>query len=227
MARGPLVTHQQFLRRFWAHWINLGLNAQRPLCVGHAALFWRRTDLRHVPAVLWRQRVPVPAALPVRGAGSGGSRGAKRPRCSSCLPCCADCSRWTKGEGLLMPSLSMLLSSGSPLHADGAARDPRDDHAPLLRDVRDDGRWRRFAAHAGGPGAAWRFRGPAMFAVEVQIVDEHHHEWRPGETGACATVGPAAPPSSSATPQRRPRCSATAGSIPVTSGPSTRTATCS
>src|SRR3569832_2803543 len=28
MPKGPLVTHEQFLRRFWTHWINLGLNAQ-------------------------------------------------------------------------------------------------------------------------------------------------------------------------------------------------------
>jgi acyl-coenzyme A synthetase/AMP-(fatty) acid ligase len=28
MAKGPLVTHEQFQRRFWTHWINLGLNAQ-------------------------------------------------------------------------------------------------------------------------------------------------------------------------------------------------------
>ena len=26
--KGPLVSHDQFIRRFWPHWINLGLNAQ-------------------------------------------------------------------------------------------------------------------------------------------------------------------------------------------------------
>lgn len=26
--KGPMVTHQQFLRRFWTHWIDLGLNAR-------------------------------------------------------------------------------------------------------------------------------------------------------------------------------------------------------
>lgn len=26
--KGPVVTHQQFLRRFWTHWIDLGLNAR-------------------------------------------------------------------------------------------------------------------------------------------------------------------------------------------------------
>lgn len=182
MAKGPLVTHQQFQRRFWTHWINMGLNAQSryvsatPIYFGGgrtfalSQLFCGGTVIMFPPPYRPEQLIEevrqrqathlflVPTLLRRLLALEG-------------------------GEGLLMPSLTMLLSSGSPLHAE-ERRAIRQKITPHFYEM--------YATTEGGgvsmltPPDQVRFGdsvGRTMFAIEVQVVDDHGNALPAGETG--------------------------------------------
>ena len=128
MAKGPLVTHQQFLRRFWAHWINLGLNAQSryisatPLYFGGGRTFALSQIFSGGTVCLFPP--PYHPEDLVREV---------RLRSATALFLVPTLLRrllaLEASDGLLMPSLTLLLSSGSPLHAEERTRDTPKDHA--------------------------------------------------------------------------------------------------
>jgi acyl-CoA synthetase (AMP-forming)/AMP-acid ligase II len=182
MAKGPLVTHQQFLRRFWAHWINLGLNAQSryvsatPLYFGGGRTFalsqlfsggtvclfpppYRPEDLvREVRLRSATAAFLVPTLL--------------RRLLALEAP-----------DGLLMPSLTLLLSSGSPLHA---------EERIAIRRKLTPNFYEMYATTEGGGVSLLTPEdqlvhgdsvGRTMFGVEVQVVDDDDRELPPGETG--------------------------------------------
>lgn len=189
MAKGPLVTHQQFLRRFWAHWINLGLNAQSryvsatPLYFGGGRTFalsqlfsggtvclfpppYRPEDLvREVRLRSATALFLVPTLL--------------RRLLALEAP-----------DGLLMPSLTLLLSSGSPLHAE--------ERLAIRRKLTPDF-YEMYATTEGGGVSLLTPEdqqvhgdsvGRTMFGVEVQVVDGDNRELAPGETGVLRYRGP-------------------------------------
>lgn len=180
--KGPLVSHGQFMRRFWTHWINLGLNAQSryvsstPLyfgggrtfalsqlfCGGTVVLFpppYRPDEL--VEEVRRREATAiflVPTLL---------------RRLLAIEP----------SKGMLMPSLKLLLSSGSPLHA---------NERQAIRERITPHFYEMYATTEGGGVSLLTpddqvdrgdSVGRAMFAVEIQVVDENNVLLPPGEAG--------------------------------------------
>jgi acyl-coenzyme A synthetase/AMP-(fatty) acid ligase len=182
MAKGPLVTHEQFQRRFWTHWINLGLIAQSryvsatPIYFGGgrtfalSQLFCGGTVIMFPPPYKPEELIEE-----------------VRRRQATHLFLVPTLLRRLLAleaqDGLLMPSLAMLLSSGSPLHAE-ERRAIRQKITPHFYEM--------YATTEGGgvslltPADQTRFGdsvGRTMFAIEVQVVDDHGKPLPAGETG--------------------------------------------
>jgi acyl-CoA synthetase (AMP-forming)/AMP-acid ligase II len=180
--KGPLITHYQFMRRFYPHWINLGLNAQSryvsstPLyfgggrtfalsqifCGGTVILFpppFRPEEL--VEEVRRREATAiflVPTLL---------------RRLLSII----------QSNEMLLPSLKLLLSSGSPLHS---------NERQAIRERITPNFYEMYATTEGGGVSLLTPEdqehhgdsvGRAMFAVEMQIVDEKNIVLPPGKVG--------------------------------------------
>lgn len=182
MAKGPLVTHQQFLRRFWAHWINLGLNAQSryvsatPLYFGGGRTFALSQIFSGGTVCLFPP--PYRPEDLVREV---------RLRSATALFLVPTLLRRLLAleapDGRLMPSLTLLLSSGSPLHAE--------ERLAIRRKITPNF-FEMYATTEGGGVSLLTPEdqlvhgdsvGRTMFAVEVQVVDEDNRELAPGETG--------------------------------------------
>jgi acyl-CoA synthetase (AMP-forming)/AMP-acid ligase II len=182
MAKGPLVTHQQFVGRFWAHWINLGLNAQSryvsatPLYFGGGRTF-ALSQLFSGGTVCLFPPPYQPEQLVAE----------VRTRNATALFLVPTLLRrmLTLGssEAPLMPSLTLLLSSGSPLH-------PEERRA--IRRTITPHFFEMYATTEGGgvslltPDDQQKYSdsvGRAMFSVEVQVVGDDHQPIEPEQTG--------------------------------------------
>jgi len=182
LPKGPLVSHEQFLRRFWAHWISLGLNAQSryvsatPLYFGGGRTF-ALSQLFAGGTVCMLPPPYPPEALVAEVARQDATALFLVPTLLRRL------LALTAPDRLLMPSLSLLLSSGSPLHPD-ERRAIRERITPHFYET--------YSTTEGGgvslltPDDQIRRGdsvGRAIFGVEVQVVDTTDAPVAPGETG--------------------------------------------
>lgn len=180
--KGPLISHGQFIRRFWAHWINLGLNAQSryvsstPLYFGGGRTFALSQMFCGGTVVLF-----PPPYRPEELVEEVRRREATAIFLVPTL--LRRLLAMESSSGLLMPSVRLLLSSGSPLH-ENERREIRERITPYFYEM--------YATTEGGgvslltPDDQVRRGdsvGRAMFGVEIQVVDESDRLLPPGETG--------------------------------------------
>jgi acyl-CoA synthetase (AMP-forming)/AMP-acid ligase II len=188
--KGPSITHQQMLRRFWTHWINLGLNGNdryvsaTPLFFGAGRTFAMSVLFAGGTVVLF----PPPFAADAL---------------------CAEVERVAATSLFLVPTqlrkllelpadavapmqrLKLLLSSGSPL-------DPQERHAIRERFCANFIEY--YASTEGGGISISNARtqmlhddsvGRPVFAVEVEVVDDSDTVLPPGQVGRLRYRGPA------------------------------------
>ncbi len=188
-VKGPLVTHRQFQRRFWPHWINLGLNAQSrfvsatPLYFGGGRTF-ALSQLFSGGTVILYPPPYEPHELVEE---------VNRCRASALFLVPTLLRRLLAldgGSGVLMPSLTMLLSSGSPLHAT-ERREIRDKLSPHLYEM--------YATTEGGGVSLLTPEdqrdhgdsvGRALFGVEVEVVGDSGEALPAGSRGVLRYRGP-------------------------------------
>jgi len=180
--KGPMISHRQFMRRFWPHWINLGLNAQSrymsstPLyfgggrtfalsqmfCGGTVLLFPPPYRPEELVAEVQRREATAIFLVPTL-----------LRRLLAMEP----------SKETLMPSLRLLLSSGSPLH-ENERREIRERITPYFYEM--------YATTEGGGVSLLTpddqlFRGDSvgrsMFGVEIQVVDDDNKRLPPNEPG--------------------------------------------
>ncbi len=187
--KGPVVTHQQFLRRFWTHWIDLGLNAREtyvsatPLYFGGGRTFCMSLLFCGGTAIIF----PPPfkphelaAEIERRGATSAFLVPTQLRRLLD-LPeeACAPLRR-----------MRLLLSSGAPLHP-WERLAIRDKLCPNFHEY--------YASTEGGGVSLLRPEemdrhpdsvGRPVFGVEVAILDDEGRPLPAGEVGRLAYRGP-------------------------------------
>jgi acyl-CoA synthetase (AMP-forming)/AMP-acid ligase II len=188
--KGPSITHQQMLRRFWTHWINLGLNGNdryvsaTPLFFGAGRTYAMSVLFSGGTVVLF----PPPFAADAL---------------------CAEIERTQATSLFLVPTqlrkllelpaevvapmrrLKLLLSSGAPL-------DPAERHA--IRE-RFCGNFIEIYASTEGGGISMSNAstqllhddsvGRPLFAVEVETVDDDDRVLPAGQVGRLRYRGPA------------------------------------
>lgn len=187
--KGPVVTHQQFLRRFWTHWMDLGLNAREtfvsatPLYFGGGRTFCMSLLFSGGTVVLFPppfRPEELAAEVARRGATSAFLVPTQLRRLLD-LP---------EAEAAPLRRLRLLLSSGAPLHpAERLAI--RDRLCPQLHEY--------YASTEGGgisllrpedmdhhPGSV----GRPVFGVEIAILAEDGRRLPVGEVGRLAYRGP-------------------------------------
>ncbi|WP_270935302.1 class I adenylate-forming enzyme family protein [Falsiroseomonas oryzae] len=187
--KGPAVTHGQFLRRLWTHWIDLGLNSREtylsatPLYFGGGRTFAVSLLFSGGTVVLFPPPWP-PEAFVAEVARRGATSAFLVPtqlRRLLDLP-----------DAALAPlrAMRLLLSSGAPLH-------PWERHA--IRDRICAGFHEYYASTEGGGVSLLRPEdieahgdsvGRPVFGVEVAILDDDGHHLAPGEVGRLAYRGP-------------------------------------
>lgn len=182
LPKGPLIGQEQFSRRFWTHWIDLGLNAQSrfvsatPLYFGGGRTFALSQMFCGGTVILYPP--PYQPAELVEEV---------RRREATAMFLVPTLLRrllaMERPEELQMPSLKLLLSSGSPLHAN-ERKEIRERITPHFFEM--------YATTEGGgvslltPEDQIRRGdsvGRAMFGVEVQVVDENDYLLPSGEVG--------------------------------------------
>lgn len=189
MPKGPVLTHDQFIRRFWAHWINIGLNANSlfvaatPLYFGGgrtfvlSQLFSGGTVCLFPPPYTPEELVEE---INVRQATAVFLVPTLLRRLLGHAP----------AAGCLMPTLQLLLSSGSPLHQD-ERRAIREKVTPNFYEL--------YATTEGGGVSLLTPKdqnthgasvGRPLYGVEAQIVDENNEIVEPGCTGILRYRGP-------------------------------------
>ena len=182
LPKGPLVGQEQLSRRFWTHWINMGLNAQSrfvsatPLYFGGGRTFALSQIFCGGTVILFPPPYR-PEELVEEVRRRDGTALFLVPTLLRRL------LAMEPSQGLLLPSLKLLLSSGSPLHAE-ERREIRERISPHFYEM--------YATTEGGgvsmltPEDQVRKGdsvGRAMFGVEVQVVDEENRLLPAGETG--------------------------------------------
>ena len=187
--KGPRITHRHFLRRFYTHWINLGLNAaSRYVCATPMYFGGGRTFTLSVLFSGGRVSLCAPPAEPQALAGHIREQSANA---IFLVP--------TQLRRLLqMPddvqsafrSLGLMISSGAPLQ-------PNERIAILDRLCPH---FHEYYASTEGGGVSLstprdlRERpssvGRPIFGVEVGIVDEHDQSLPPGKVGTLRYRGP-------------------------------------
>lgn len=189
MVKGPLVTHEQFLRRFWPHWINLGLNAQSrfvsatPLYFGGGRTFALSQLFSGGTVILF-----PPPYEPHELVQEVNRRQATALFLVPTL--LRRLLALDRTDGVSMPSLTVLLSSGSPLHA-AERRDIQKMLSPHLYEM--------YATTEGGgvslltPDDQRRHSdsvGRALFGVEIEVVADNGDALPAGVTGVLRYRGP-------------------------------------
>jgi acyl-CoA synthetase (AMP-forming)/AMP-acid ligase II len=188
--KGPSITHQQMLRRFWTHWINLELNSNdrfvsaTPLFFGAGRTFAMSVLFAGGTVILF----PPPFAVDAL---------------------CVEVERTAATSLFLVPTqlrkllelppasvapmrrLKLLLSSGSPL-------DPQERHA--IRERLCANFIEYYASTEGGGISISNAKtqmlhddsvGRPVFAVEVEVVDDNDELLPPGHVGRLRYRGPA------------------------------------
>ncbi len=188
--KGPRITHQQMLRRFWTHWINLGLNSNdrylsaTPLFFGAGRTFAMSVLFSGGTVVLFPPPFQ-PEALCAE---------IERAKATSLFLVPAQLRKLLElpvHQVAPMRRLSLLLSSGSPL-------DPAERHA--IRE-RLCGNFIEYYASTEGGGISISNAetqalhdssvGRPVFAVEVEVVDDNDAVLPPGRVGRLRYRGPA------------------------------------
>jgi acyl-CoA synthetase (AMP-forming)/AMP-acid ligase II len=187
--KGPAVTHLQFLRRFWTHWIDLGLNAREiyvsatPMYFGGGRTFGMSLLFSGGTVVLFPppyKPQELAAEIEKRNATSAFLVPTLLRRLLD-LPE-EDCAPIRR--------MRLLLSSGAPLH-------PWERHA-ILRKL-CAGFHEYYASTEGGGVSLLRPEdmavhedsvGRPVFGVEVAILDDDGNPLPPGEVGRLAYRGP-------------------------------------
>jgi acyl-CoA synthetase (AMP-forming)/AMP-acid ligase II len=189
IPKGPMLTHHQFLRRFWTHWINLGLNSHdryvsaTPLYFGGGRTF-AMSQLFTGGTVIMFPPPYAPDALVAEIA---------RRRATSVFLVPTLLRRLLElPTDVLAPmrALRQVLSSGSALH-------PEERRA--IRSRLCPGFFEYYASTEGGgvslltPEDQQVYEdsvGRPVFAVDVEIVDDEHRPLPPGTVGRLRYRGP-------------------------------------
>ncbi|WP_338664774.1 AMP-binding protein [Pararoseomonas sp. SCSIO 73927] len=187
--KGPVVTHYQFLRRFWTHWIDLGLDAKQvyvsatPLYFGGGRTFAMSQLFCGGTVVLFPPPYKPEDLV----------REVEFREATSCFLVPTLIRRLldlAPDKLLPMRRLSLLLSSGAPLHANERA---------MIRDRISAGFHEYYASTEGGGVSLLRPQdvdrhadsvGRPVFGVEVRVQDNDGRPLPPGEVGRLAYRGP-------------------------------------
>ncbi|MFZ9486259.1 MAG: class I adenylate-forming enzyme family protein [Alphaproteobacteria bacterium] len=187
--KGPVVTHQQFLRRFWTHWIDMGLNAREtyvsatPMYFGGGRTFSMSLLFSGGTVVLF----PPPykaAELAAEVARRGATSAFLVPTLLRRLLDLSD------AEAAPLRAMRLLLSSGAPLHPE-ERREIRRRLCPNFCEY--------YASTEGGGVSLLRPEdmdvhddsvGRPVFGVEVAIFDDEFRPLPAGEVGRLGYRGP-------------------------------------
>jgi acyl-CoA synthetase (AMP-forming)/AMP-acid ligase II len=187
--KGPVVTHEQFLRRFWTHWIDLGLNSREvyvsatPLYFGGGRTFPMSLMFSGGTAVLF----PPPYKPEALAAEIAKREATSAFLVPTLLRRLLDLS---EAEAAPLKKMRLLLSSGAPLH-------PWERKA--IRDRLCAGFHEYYASTEGGGISLLRPEdidaheasvGRAVFGVEIAIFDDAMNRLPPGEVGRIGYRGP-------------------------------------
>jgi acyl-CoA synthetase (AMP-forming)/AMP-acid ligase II len=188
--KGPMVSHQKFLNRFWTHWVDLGFGSREtyinatPLYFGGGRAFSMSTLYAGGTVVLCPQPYE-PAELADEVARTGASVLFLVPTLLRRLLAC--------DAATLAPlrQLKTLVSSGSPLTAQERVQ-IRQSLCPNFIEY--------YSSTEGGGITVLSADdqqlfgesvGRPVFGVEVQIVNEQHQLQEPGTVGRIRYRGPA------------------------------------
>ena len=187
--KGPVVTHQHFLRRFWTHWIDLGLNSREiyvsatPMYFGGGRTFTMSLMFSGGTAVLFPppyKPQELAAEIARRNATSAFLVPTLLRRLLDLDP----------AQAAPIRRMRLLLSSGAPLH-------PWERVA--IRDRLCAGFSEYYASTEGGGISLLRPEeidahgdsvGRPVFGVEVAIFDDDLRPLPPGEVGRLGYRGP-------------------------------------
>ena len=187
--KGPVVTHEQFLRRFWTHWIDLGLNSREiyisatPMYFGGGRTFTMSLMFSGGTAVLFPPPYK-PQELAAEIAARNASSAFLVPTLLRRLLDLPD------DQAAPVRRMRLLLSSGAPLH-------PWERKA--IRDRLCAGFHEYYASTEGGGISLLRPEdidsheasvGRPVFGVEVAIFDDDLNRLPPGEVGRLGYRGP-------------------------------------
>ncbi|MEO3997909.1 class I adenylate-forming enzyme family protein [Mesorhizobium sp. CAU 1732] len=187
--KGPCITHQQMLRRFWTHWINLGLNSTdryvsaTPLYFGGGRTF--------AMSILFAGGTVILFPPPFDSAALAGELERADATSTFLVPTqlrkLLDAS---EAEKAAMRRLRLLISSGAPL-------DP-DEKAAIAATLNDNFVEYYASTEGGGISLATpetrivspNSVGRPVFGVEVQVVSDDHDPLEPGTVGLLRYRGP-------------------------------------
>jgi acyl-CoA synthetase (AMP-forming)/AMP-acid ligase II len=188
--KGPRITHQQMLRRFWTHWINLGLNSNdryvsaTPLFFGAGRTFAMSVLFSGGTVVLFPPPFQPEALCAEVARAKATSLFLVPTQLRKLLELPAE-------QTAPMRRLGLLLSSGSPL-------DPAERHA--IRERLCSNFIEYYASTEGGGISISNPEtqalhddsvGRPIFAVEVEVVDDNDDVLPPGRIGRLRYRGPA------------------------------------
>lgn len=188
--KGPLVSHQKFLNRFWTHWVDLGFGSREtyinatPMYFGGGRAFTMSTLYAGGTVVLFPPPYD-PAALAAEVERTGSTVMFLVPTLLRRL------LSWDQTALAPLKRLNTLVSSGSPLTALERVQ-IRENICPNFIEY--------YSSTEGGgvsvlsPDDQKRFGdsvGRPVFGVEVQIVDDDHLVQALGTVGRIRYRGPA------------------------------------
>lgn len=183
--KGPVVTHGQFLRRFWTHWIDLGLNAREtyvsatPMYFGGGRTFSMSLLFSGGTVVLF----PPPYEARDLAAEVAKRKATSAFLVPTLLRRLLDLS---DAEAAPLRAMRLLLSSGAPLHPE-ERREIRTRLCPNFCEY--------YASTEGGGVSLLRPEdmdvhndsvGRPVFGVEVAIFDD---DFKPLPAGAIGRLG--------------------------------------
>ncbi|MBL8697923.1 MAG: acyl--CoA ligase [Alphaproteobacteria bacterium] len=183
--KGPIVTHGQFLRRFWTHWIDLGLNAREtyvsatPMYFGGGRTFSMSLLFSGGTVVLF----PPPYEARDLAAEVAKRKASSAFLVPTLLRRLLDLS---DAEAAPLRAMRLLLSSGAPLHPE-ERREIRTRLCPNFCEY--------YASTEGGGVSLLRPEdmdvhddsvGRPVFGVEVAIFDD---DFKPLPAGAVGRLG--------------------------------------